>query len=83
METVDIVDNVEVKTCDHRRVTRVSYICNDKNGPPVISVSGAYEMTIISLTNQVIRVSCAFCFERIRRAATKLTPETWRQLRPQ
>lgn len=56
----------EVRTCLHRLNADVQYIQNDGQGPPVIIVDGLKGPSILSLTNQVIRVSCPSCFQKIR-----------------
>lgn len=72
MNSVNIGDNVENRTCLHRHWVKVSYIANDPGAAPVLAVEGCAELTIISLTNQVIRVSCPYCFEKIRAEVTRL-----------
>jgi len=59
---------VEVKTCEHRHGACAEWVNNDGNSPPVIILSGMSQVSVLSLTNQVIRVSCPLCFERIRSA---------------
>jgi hypothetical protein len=69
------------RTCKHRVGVEVEYISNDPHSPPVILIKGPYSpfayASVISLTNQVIRVSCPICFDEIRQAATKLSPDIW------
>lgn len=58
----------ETRCCPHVWA-KVDYIANDGQSPPVIAVSAirASDKTLIlSLTNQIIRVSCVLCFDRIR-----------------
>lgn len=62
-------ERAEVRTCDHRLKADIRWLNNDNMTAPIITVSGCYDMSIISLTNQVFRVSCPMCFERITRAA--------------
>jgi hypothetical protein len=80
VETVDNGDKVEVRVCLHRPWASVSYVVNDPGYPPVLAIEGCTELTIVSLTNQVIRASCPFCFNEIRKAATisMLVPENLR-----
>lgn len=61
----------EIRECLHRPGVRVFYIANDPGYPPVLFVEGCAEATVVSLTNQVIRVACPYCFNAIRREATK------------
>jgi hypothetical protein len=68
VETVDIGMRAEVKTCDHRMVADVRWVNHDNQSPPVVAIKGCSEWTVVSLTKQVIRISCPMCFERIRRA---------------
>ena len=59
----------ETRTCGHREGWSVVYVRNDGKGAPVILVeTDQGRMVVISLTNQVIRLSCPSCFEEIRRA---------------
>lgn len=74
------MEKLVTRTCPHRMGVEFMYVNNDGVSPPVIAVSGAERLTVISLTNQTIRVSCPLCFDEIRRAVSILTPETWKQL---
>lgn len=56
--------------CPHRKNARVVYLANDGMSPPVILTFGLEGTSVVSLTNQVIRVSCPSCFETIRQSAT-------------
>lgn len=61
------------RQCDHRRNYEVSYIYNDGKSAPVLLIQdGSFKGGIIlSLTNQIIRVSCPTCFQDIR---SKIVP---------
>jgi hypothetical protein len=60
---------IEVRSCEHRMQAKIGYVKNDRTGPPVLYVEHVPEASIVSLTNQVIRVSCPKCFELIRQSA--------------
>lgn len=64
-ETVDKM-SVQTRTCMHRLAASVYYVANDGMSPPVLFVQKLEGDCVISLTNQVIRVSCPICFEEIR-----------------
>lgn len=68
-----IMGKTEVKTCVHLIGTVAEYVSNDGMSPPVLYIhakkSGGF---VMSLTNQVIRISCPACFELIRASAPKL-----------
>lgn len=57
---------MEIRTCPHRLQAFVDYLVNDPGSPPVIIVDGVFQTSVLSLTNQVIRVSCPSCFQKIR-----------------
>ena len=84
MKTGDSVENVTVRTCPHRQGADFFYVANQPGEAPVILVSGLIGPTIISLTNQTVRMSCPVCFDEIRKAATQiLSPDTLNRLVPQ
>lgn len=62
--------NCETKCCPHVWA-KADWIANDGQSPPVIALSAvrASDRTfVMTLTNQVIRISCPACFDRIRAA---------------
>lgn len=68
----DLGVGTETRTCPHMLGCQVKYVCNDGRSAPTIFLLGLRHDAVISLTNQVIRVSCPDCFERIRLTARKL-----------
>lgn len=75
MYSVDSGDKIQTRTCEHRRVAVCYWVRNDGKNAPILYVEGCLGPSVISLTNQVIRVSCPTCFADIRRfAAQKLEP---------
>ena len=67
---------MEVRTCPHRVGACAEWVNNDGKNPPVILVGGMHQTSVLSLTNQVIRVSCTFCFQKIRQSLSISTPGT-------
>jgi len=67
-----ITGKARTHCCPHRGVAYVEFINNDGSSPPVIYVDGIHGPSVISLTNQVIRVSCINCFDEIRRAVSQI-----------
>jgi hypothetical protein len=66
VQTVNNGDNCVTRTCQHRHGMRVFFIVNDPGSAPVICIEHLGVITIISLTNQIVRASCAPCFNDIR-----------------
>jgi hypothetical protein len=63
----------EVRTCDHRIGVHVEYVKNDGEGAPILYLEGfGHWPSLITLTNQVIRVSCPVCFNQLTRPVPKL-----------
>jgi hypothetical protein len=62
-----ITVTTEVVTCEHRPSAFVSYIRNDGVSAPILWVEEIDRPSVITLTNQVVRVNCPACFEAIRR----------------
>jgi hypothetical protein len=60
---------VQVRSCEHRERAVVGYVNNDGITPPVIYVEYLEGASVVSLTNQMIRVSCPACFDSIRQLA--------------
>jgi hypothetical protein len=66
---VETVNSVETRSCPHRVGVKVFYIVNDAASPPVIYIDQSLPgPSVVSLTNQIIRISCQGCFESIRKA---------------
>jgi hypothetical protein len=57
-------------TCEHRIGAFVSYIRNDGLSAPILWIEDIDRPSVITLTNQVVRVNCPACFEHIRATAT-------------
>ena len=70
----DSVDNVVIRTCPHRQGSDFYYVANRPGEAPVILVSGLNGPTVISLTNQTVRMTCPVCFDQIRKAAAQISP---------
>lgn len=66
MNSVDSGDKIQTRSCPHREKAHVGYVNNDGRSAPVIYVEGCEGPTVISLTNQIIRVSCPTCFSQLR-----------------
>jgi hypothetical protein len=58
-------------TCPHRIGAFVSYIRNDGVSAPILWIEEIDRPSVITLTNQVVRVNCPACFERIRSSAIR------------
>jgi hypothetical protein len=65
----------EVVTCEHRPSAFVSYIRNDGVLPPVLWIESVEPDSVITLTNQVIRISCRRCFQEITREIYSQVPK--------
>lgn len=63
-----ITSGNQTRVCEHRKNAAVWWINNDGITPPIIMVDGVTQSTVISMTNQVIRVSCPACFDLESRA---------------
>lgn len=67
--TVDSVDKSEVcivRTCVHRVGASAMWIRNDGKTAPILFVSGfTPNDNYISMTSQVIRISCGGCYAQI------------------
>lgn len=64
------------RVCPHRAGAWVDYVNNDGVSPPVILVEGLMACSVISLTNQTIRISCPACFAEIRKGLSISKPGT-------
>lgn len=64
-----ITGKTQVRTCDHRITAHVEYLRNDPTLPPILYVEGfGHWPALITLTNQIIRVSCPVCFQQITKS---------------
>jgi hypothetical protein len=67
------VDNLGIRTCEHRTKMQGQWVRNDGQVAPVFVVIGGYDFpTFFTLTNQAIYAKCSKCFELARAAATPL-----------
>lgn len=74
MDRVDKVDKTQTRNCPHREGAAAQWVNNDGRSAPVLYVEGCAGPTVVSLTNQVIRISCPSCFAEIRNRS-RLTPD--------
>lgn len=65
---METVDKTECRVCPHRVGASASYLRNVPTEPPLLVLEGCLGPTVVSLTNQVIRMSCVNCYQRIRAA---------------
>jgi len=56
---------VKIHRCEHRPDTNANYLRNDPMFPPIIVVNGTGPNVLI-LTNQLIRVLCYPCWQKLR-----------------
>jgi hypothetical protein len=59
----------QTRTCPHRDGANILWVNNDGKSAPVIFVQNLTQESVISLTNQIIRVSCPSCFKLIQGSA--------------
>lgn len=68
MDTVNYGDKVVTRTCPHA-TGHISYLENNGRSAPILLVEGLSPCVVVTLTNQVIRISCPSCFTLIRHRA--------------
>lgn len=65
MNSVNSGDKVVTRCCPHVN-GHVSYVSNDGISPPVLLVENLSGVNVVSLTNQIIRISCPACYTKLR-----------------
>ena len=71
---MDSVNN-STKTCPHRVGSKALWVKNDAEGAPILYFTGREGPVVMSLTNQVIRVSCPECFRALQGILLDLQPD--------
>lgn len=58
---MDNGDKAKCRCCPHCEIAHVSYVRNDGEGPPVLLIENLPEVSVVTLTNQVIYINCPSC----------------------
>lgn len=62
----------EVRTCEHRSSVTAYWVRNNGLTAPIVWIDGDHRAILVSLTNQVIRISCPSCFQRITQSDSQI-----------